>query len=37
VRELLEERRAGGPPRLGTACPAACCYLARQTGATSRR
>ena len=38
VRELLEERRAGGPPRLGTNCPAACCYVARpQTGATSRR
>jgi ferrochelatase len=27
LRELLLERRAGGPPRLGTACPAACCYL----------
>ncbi|WP_199588961.1 ferrochelatase [Blastococcus sp. TF02A-26] len=38
VRELLEERRAGAPPRLGTNCPAACCYVARpQTGATSRR
>ncbi len=38
VRELLEERRAGGLPRLGTNCPAACCYVARpQTGATSRR
>jgi ferrochelatase len=37
VGELRAERRAGAPPRLGTACPAACCYLARQTGATSRR
>ena len=32
VRELLEERRAGGPPRLGTHCPAACCYVGRPTG-----
>jgi ferrochelatase len=44
VRELVQERRAGTPPRLGTNCPAACCYVARpapasarQTGATSRR
>jgi ferrochelatase len=38
VRELLQERRAGGAPRLGTNCPAACCYVARpHTGATSRR
>jgi protoporphyrin/coproporphyrin ferrochelatase len=29
VRELVEERRAGAPPRLGTACPAACCFVAR--------
>jgi ferrochelatase len=36
IRVLLEERRAGGLPRLGTNCPAACCYVARQTGATSR-
>jgi ferrochelatase len=28
VRELLQERRSGGAPRLGTACPAACCYVA---------
>jgi protoporphyrin/coproporphyrin ferrochelatase len=28
VRELLQERRAGGAPRLGTNCPAACCYVA---------
>jgi ferrochelatase len=31
VRELLEERRAGGDPRLGTNCPAACCFVARPT------
>jgi ferrochelatase len=39
VRALLEARRRGGEPRLGTNCPAACCYVARparQTGATSR-
>ena len=29
IRELLEERRAGGLPRLGTNCPAACCFVAR--------
>jgi len=29
VRELLEERRSGAEPRLGTDCPAACCYVAR--------
>ncbi len=27
VRELLEERRSGTPPRLGTTCPAHCCYV----------
>ena len=27
VRELLEERRAGTPPRLGTNCPAHCCFV----------
>jgi protoporphyrin/coproporphyrin ferrochelatase len=32
VRELVEERRAGGDPRLGTACPAACCFVARPKG-----
>jgi ferrochelatase len=33
IRELLEERRAGGLPRLGTNCPAACCYTpGRPTG-----
>jgi protoporphyrin/coproporphyrin ferrochelatase len=29
IRELVEERRAGGLPRLGTNCPAACCFVAR--------
>ena len=29
VRELVAERRAGAAPRLGTDCPAACCYVAR--------
>ncbi|SHN77677.1 ferrochelatase [Geodermatophilus obscurus] len=27
--ELLRERRAGGEPRLGTNCPASCCFVAR--------
>jgi ferrochelatase len=27
VRELVEERRAGAPPRLGTDCPAHCCFV----------
>jgi ferrochelatase len=27
VRELLQERRTGTPPRLGTNCPAHCCYV----------
>ena len=27
VRQLVEERRAGGLPRLGTACPASCCFV----------
>jgi ferrochelatase len=35
VRELLEERRAGGEPRLGTNCPAACCFVAPPTRPTS--
>ncbi|MGY1748985.1 ferrochelatase [Modestobacter sp. SYSU DS0511] len=30
LRELLEERRAGGEPRLGTNCPAFCCYVQRR-------
>jgi len=29
IRELLEERRAGGLPRLGTNCPASCCFVGR--------
>jgi protoporphyrin/coproporphyrin ferrochelatase len=29
VRELVEERRAGAPPQLGTDCPAACCFVRR--------
>ena len=29
VRELLQERRAGGEPRLGTDCPASCCFVQR--------
>ena len=28
--ELLAERRAGGEPRLGTNCPASCCYVQRR-------
>jgi ferrochelatase len=28
LAELVAERRAGGEPRLGTNCPAACCYVA---------
>src|SRR3954471_22795477 len=27
IRMLLEERRAGGLPRLGTNCPARCCFV----------
>jgi ferrochelatase len=30
VRELLQERRSGGAPRLGTNCPAACCFVPPQ-------
>jgi ferrochelatase len=29
VRELVQERRAGGVPRLGTSCPASCCFVKR--------
>jgi ferrochelatase len=29
IRGLIEERRAGGLPRLGTNCPAACCFVER--------
>ena len=28
--ELLQERRAGGEPRLGTNCPAGCCHVRRR-------
>jgi ferrochelatase len=28
IRGLIEERRAGGLPRLGTNCPASCCFVA---------
>jgi len=34
--ELLDERRAGGHPRLGTDCPAACCYVQRPNGRGSQ-
>ncbi|WP_243470028.1 ferrochelatase [Klenkia marina] len=30
--ELLAERRAGGEPRLGTNCPASCCFVQRPAG-----
>ena len=30
---LLQERRAGGLPRLGTDCPASCCFVRRPTRA----
>jgi ferrochelatase len=30
IVELLQERRAGGTPRLGTDCPAGCCYVTRR-------
>jgi ferrochelatase len=29
LRAVLEERRAGGEPRLGTNCPAGCCFVQR--------
>src|SRR5207253_3081868 len=29
LRELVEERRAGAAPQLGTNCPAACCFVRR--------
>ena len=35
VRELLEERRAGGEPRLGTNCPASCCFVQRPARPTA--
>ncbi len=33
--ELLRERRAGGQPRLGTDCPASCCFVARPARPTA--
>jgi ferrochelatase len=36
VRELLEERRAGGLPRLGTDCPASCCHVQRRPAGLHR-
>jgi ferrochelatase len=33
--ELLEERRAGGEPRLGTNCPASCCFVGRPARPTA--
>ena len=30
LTQLLAERRAGGEPRLGTNCPASCCYVRRR-------
>jgi protoporphyrin/coproporphyrin ferrochelatase len=29
LREVLQERRSGGEPRLGTNCPAFCCFVQR--------
>ncbi len=34
VRELVAERRGGTPPRLGTNCPAHCCYVAPRRPST---
>jgi ferrochelatase len=36
IRQLLEERRAGGLPRLGTDCPAACCFVPSRGRPTGR-
>jgi ferrochelatase len=36
IRDLVQERRAGGPPRLGTDCPAACCFVQRPSPASGR-
>ena len=33
--ELLVERRAGGEPRLGTNCPASCCFVQRPARPTA--
>ena len=35
VRELVTERRAGGGPRLGTNCPAHCCFVQRPARPTA--
>jgi ferrochelatase len=35
--ELLAERRAGGEPRLGTNCPASCCFVERPAGRPGAR
>ncbi|WP_299951789.1 ferrochelatase [uncultured Modestobacter sp.] len=37
LREVLAERRAGGEPRLGTNCPASCCFVQRPTRPASAR
>jgi ferrochelatase len=36
IRQLVEERRAGGLPRLGTDCPAACCFVQPHSRPTGR-
>jgi ferrochelatase len=36
VRELVEERRSGTPPRLGTNCPAHCCHVRRRPAGLHR-
>jgi ferrochelatase len=36
IRDLLVERRAGGVPRLGTDCPAGCCFVQSQGRPTGR-
>ena len=35
--DLLAERRAGGEPRLGTNCPASCCFVQRPAGRPGTR
>jgi len=37
IRKLLGERRSGGAPRLGTDCPAACCFVPRRSDARRAR
>ena len=36
IGDLIEERLAGGPRRLGTSCPATCCLAARNSGLSGR-